>query len=162
MCTFPSHGLGVSKRSGMQEHAGKLRVRVRGQLVRFALYEEEKRLQRCNVDGALRQRRVHQSTVDGRLHVHLQSGQCHTVTETDGYPRPCSYYRRHFRVFIKGWTTVDGGQSPACTKDVDECKENKHTCSTNPPVECRNTRGSFTCGNCPTGDVYTFVLIYTF
>jgi len=51
---------------------------------------------------------------------------------------------------------MDGGQSPACTKDVDECKENKHTCSSNPPVECRNTRGSFTCGNCPTGDVYTF------
>jgi len=52
---------------------------------------------------------------------------------------------------LKGWTTTNSRQHPACTKDVDECKENKHTCSTNPPVECRNTRGSFTCGNCPEG-----------
>ncbi|KAL5234243.1 hypothetical protein ACI65C_001653 [Semiaphis heraclei] len=51
----------------------------------------------------------------------------------------------------QGWTTMDGGQNPACIKDVDECKENKHTCSVNPQVECRNTRGSFTCGNCPAG-----------
>ncbi|XP_050435751.1 cubilin [Adelges cooleyi] len=49
----------------------------------------------------------------------------------------------------QGWTT--DGNNPACTKDVDECKENKHTCSVNPPVDCKNTRGSFTCGNCPRG-----------
>lgn len=50
--------------------------------------------------------------------------------------------------FNKGWMKEGGA---ACTKDVDECKTNQHTCSTNPPVECRNTRGSFTCGNCPAG-----------
>ncbi|VVC39263.1 EGF-like, conserved site,EGF-like calcium-binding domain,CUB domain,EGF domain,EGF-like calcium- [Cinara cedri] len=53
----------------------------------------------------------------------------------------------------QGWTIDDRVSSPACTKDVDECKENRHTCSVNPPVECRNTRGSFTCGNCPDGYV---------
>uniref|UniRef100_A0A2H8TEF1 Cubilin n=1 Tax=Melanaphis sacchari TaxID=742174 RepID=A0A2H8TEF1_9HEMI len=68
------------------------------------------------------------------------NGVCINQPSTIGYTCICN----------QGWTT-DGGQNPACTKDVDECKENKHTCSANPPVECRNTRGSFTCGNCPTG-----------
>ncbi|XP_050535178.1 cubilin [Daktulosphaira vitifoliae] len=49
----------------------------------------------------------------------------------------------------QGWTNELN--IPACTKDVDECKENKHTCSSNPLVECKNTKGSFTCGNCPRG-----------
>lgn len=57
-------------------------------------------------------------------------------------------------VCSQGWTTDGSGTNPACTKDVDECKENKHTCSSNPPVECRNTRGSFTCENCPIGKSY--------
>ncbi|XP_029345463.1 cubilin isoform X3 [Acyrthosiphon pisum] len=69
------------------------------------------------------------------------NGVCINQPSTVGYTCICN----------QGWTNMDGGQNPACTKDVDECKENKHTCSTNPPVECRNTRGSFTCGNCPTG-----------
>ncbi|XP_022177373.1 cubilin-like [Myzus persicae] len=69
------------------------------------------------------------------------NGVCINQPSTVGYTCICN----------QGWTTADGGQSPACTKDVDECKENKHTCSANPPVECRNTRGSFTCGNCPAG-----------
>jgi len=157
MCTIHVHGLRVSKRSGMQEHAWKLPVRMRSEVVRFALYEKEERLQRGNVVGAMRQRRVHQSTVDGRLHVHLQSGQYHAVTRKEECGRLCSYYQLSCNCILslKGWTTTNSRQHPACTKDVDECKENKHTCSTNPLVECRNTRGSFTCGNCPTGNYYT-------
>lgn len=93
MRTFHSHGLGVSKRSGMQEHAGKLRVCVRAELVRFALHEKEERLQRGHVVGTLRERRVHQSTVGRWLHVHLQSGQLHrcTVARTDDCSILCSY-----------------------------------------------------------------------
>ncbi|KAF0762933.1 cubilin, partial [Aphis craccivora] len=68
------------------------------------------------------------------------NGVCINQKSTVGYTCICN----------QGWTT-DGGSNPACTKDIDECKENKHTCSVNPPVECRNTRGSFTCGNCPIG-----------
>ncbi|XP_029345465.1 cubilin isoform X2 [Acyrthosiphon pisum] len=79
---------------------------------------------------------------DGALSSELcGNGVCINQPSTVGYTCICN----------QGWTNMDGGQNPACTKDVDECKENKHTCSTNPPVECRNTRGSFTCGNCPTG-----------
>nr|XP_012218853.1 PREDICTED: cubilin-like [Linepithema humile] len=49
----------------------------------------------------------------------------------------------------QGWES--DGTSPACTKDVDECALNHPPCSVNPPVPCRNTRGSFTCGACPLG-----------
>ncbi|XP_012062648.1 PREDICTED: cubilin [Atta cephalotes] len=49
----------------------------------------------------------------------------------------------------QGWES--DGTSPACTKDVDECAAAHPPCSVNPPVPCRNTRGSFTCGACPHG-----------
>jgi len=39
-----------------------------------------------------------------------------------------------------------------CNVDVDECHaESRAPCSTNPPVQCINTPGSFTCGPCPAG-----------
>ncbi|KAI1888818.1 hypothetical protein AGOR_G00172670 [Albula goreensis] len=41
--------------------------------------------------------------------------------------------------------------NPACTADVDECNLPSKPCSTNPPVECFNTQGSFYCGSCPAG-----------
>jgi hypothetical protein len=49
----------------------------------------------------------------------------------------------------QGWE--NDGANPACTKDVDECAADHPPCSVNPPVPCRNTRGSFTCGACPHG-----------
>lgn len=49
----------------------------------------------------------------------------------------------------QGWES--DGTSPACIKDVDECAADHPPCSVNPPVPCRNTRGSFTCGACPHG-----------
>ncbi|XP_030624670.1 LOW QUALITY PROTEIN: cubilin [Chanos chanos] len=48
-----------------------------------------------------------------------------------------------------GWTSPPG--SAACTADVDECSLANKPCSTNPPVECFNTQGSFYCGPCPAG-----------
>ncbi|VVC39264.1 EGF-like, conserved site,EGF-like calcium-binding domain,CUB domain,EGF domain,EGF-like calcium- [Cinara cedri] len=69
------------------------------------------------------------------------NGVCINQASAIGYTCICN----------QGWTTEDGRINPACTKDVDECKENSHTCSAEPLVECKNTRGSFTCGNCPIG-----------
>ncbi|MEE6466793.1 hypothetical protein FKM82_007054 [Ascaphus truei] len=48
-----------------------------------------------------------------------------------------------------GWMSPSG--SPACTADVDECTLPSPACSQNPPVQCSNTIGSFTCGPCPPG-----------
>ncbi|KAE8596094.1 hypothetical protein XENTR_v10015965 [Xenopus tropicalis] len=48
-----------------------------------------------------------------------------------------------------GWMSPPG--SSACTADVDECALPNPPCSQNPPVQCINTMGSFTCGPCPTG-----------
>ncbi|KAI4871253.1 hypothetical protein NFI96_019773 [Prochilodus magdalenae] len=48
-----------------------------------------------------------------------------------------------------GWMSPPG--SSACTADVDECSLPNKPCSTNPPVECFNTLGSFFCGACPAG-----------
>jgi len=49
-----------------------------------------------------------------------------------------------------GWTKTQDG--PMCNVDVDEChSETRPPCSTNPPVQCINTPGSFTCGPCPAG-----------
>uniref|UniRef100_A0A4W4F6Q8 Cubilin n=1 Tax=Electrophorus electricus TaxID=8005 RepID=A0A4W4F6Q8_ELEEL len=48
-----------------------------------------------------------------------------------------------------GWMSPPG--SSACTADVDECSLPNKPCSTNPPVQCFNTLGSFFCGACPTG-----------
>ncbi|XP_061094184.1 cubilin [Conger conger] len=48
-----------------------------------------------------------------------------------------------------GWASPTG--SPACTQDVDECSLPSKPCSTNPPVQCFNTPGSFYCGSCPLG-----------
>lgn len=62
----------------------------------------------------------------------------------------------YYLISKQGWTK-DPDNNQACTKDVDECKDNSHTCSSNPLVECRNTRGSFTCGSCPEGEVYVNV-----
>ncbi|KAK3572019.1 hypothetical protein QTP86_022249 [Hemibagrus guttatus] len=48
-----------------------------------------------------------------------------------------------------GWMSPPG--SSACTADVDECNLPNKPCSTNPPVQCFNTLGSFFCGSCPAG-----------
>ncbi|KAG8443219.1 hypothetical protein GDO86_011865 [Hymenochirus boettgeri] len=48
-----------------------------------------------------------------------------------------------------GWTSLPG--SPACTADIDECALLNPPCSRNPPVQCINTEGSYTCGSCPAG-----------
>nr|XP_023646366.1 cubilin [Paramormyrops kingsleyae] len=48
-----------------------------------------------------------------------------------------------------GWTSPPG--NPSCTADVDECSLPVQPCSTNPPVACINTPGSFYCGSCPPG-----------
>ncbi|XP_015795561.2 cubilin-like, partial [Tetranychus urticae] len=49
----------------------------------------------------------------------------------------------------QGWTT--DGVSPACRVDVDECASPMPHCSINPPVDCINYPGGFTCGPCPAG-----------
>ncbi|KAJ8389047.1 hypothetical protein AAFF_G00124440 [Aldrovandia affinis] len=48
-----------------------------------------------------------------------------------------------------GWASPPGGS--ACISDVDECNLPNKPCSTNPPVQCFNTLGSFYCGSCPAG-----------
>uniref|UniRef100_A0A8C1I6Q0 Cubilin (intrinsic factor-cobalamin receptor) n=1 Tax=Cyprinus carpio TaxID=7962 RepID=A0A8C1I6Q0_CYPCA len=48
-----------------------------------------------------------------------------------------------------GWMSPAGVS--ACTADVDECSLPNKPCSTNPPVQCFNTLGSFYCGSCPAG-----------
>uniref|UniRef100_A0A3B5AXX3 Cubilin n=1 Tax=Stegastes partitus TaxID=144197 RepID=A0A3B5AXX3_9TELE len=48
-----------------------------------------------------------------------------------------------------GWEAA--ADSPACVADVNECNLPNKPCSTNPPVSCYNTDGSFYCGACPSG-----------
>ncbi|XP_063003684.1 cubilin [Elgaria multicarinata webbii] len=48
-----------------------------------------------------------------------------------------------------GWMSPPG--SPACSADIDECTLPKPPCSLNPPVQCYNTPGSYSCGPCPSG-----------
>ncbi|CAL1576609.1 unnamed protein product [Knipowitschia caucasica] len=48
-----------------------------------------------------------------------------------------------------GWDSPAG--NPACVSDVDECSLPNKPCSSNPPVDCFNTPGSFYCGGCPPG-----------
>ncbi|XP_040403063.1 cubilin [Cygnus olor] len=48
-----------------------------------------------------------------------------------------------------GWMSPPG--SPACSADIDECSLPNPPCSQNPPVQCHNTLGSYSCGPCPTG-----------
>uniref|UniRef100_A0A8B9TLQ1 Cubilin n=1 Tax=Anas platyrhynchos TaxID=8839 RepID=A0A8B9TLQ1_ANAPL len=48
-----------------------------------------------------------------------------------------------------GWMSPPG--SPACSADIDECSLPSPPCSQNPPVQCHNTLGSYSCGPCPTG-----------
>ncbi|KAM4705286.1 LOW QUALITY PROTEIN: cubilin [Rhinophrynus dorsalis] len=48
-----------------------------------------------------------------------------------------------------GWMSLPGSSS--CTADIDECSLPSPPCSQNPPVQCLNTIGSFTCGPCPAG-----------
>ncbi|XP_066579431.1 cubilin [Amia ocellicauda] len=48
-----------------------------------------------------------------------------------------------------GWMSPPG--NPACIADIDECNLPQKPCSTNPPVECFNTMGSYYCGGCPSG-----------
>ncbi|KAK7881367.1 hypothetical protein WMY93_029776 [Mugilogobius chulae] len=48
-----------------------------------------------------------------------------------------------------GWNAPAG--NPACVEDVNECNLPNKPCSTNPPVDCFNTQGSFYCGACPAG-----------
>ncbi|XP_068604308.1 cubilin [Brachionichthys hirsutus] len=48
-----------------------------------------------------------------------------------------------------GWEA--SAVNPACVADVNECNLPNKPCSTNPPVPCYNTQGSFYCGGCPAG-----------
>ncbi|XP_069815839.1 cubilin [Dendropsophus ebraccatus] len=48
-----------------------------------------------------------------------------------------------------GWTTANGSSS--CSQDIDECSLLSPPCSQNPPVQCYNSMGSFSCGACPAG-----------
>uniref|UniRef100_A0A671XF39 Cubilin n=1 Tax=Sparus aurata TaxID=8175 RepID=A0A671XF39_SPAAU len=48
-----------------------------------------------------------------------------------------------------GWEAPAG--NPSCVADVNECNLQNKPCSTNPPVPCYNTQGSFYCGACPAG-----------
>nr|XP_033495310.1 cubilin [Epinephelus lanceolatus] len=48
-----------------------------------------------------------------------------------------------------GWEAPAG--NPSCVADVNECNLPNKPCSTNPPVPCYNTQGSFYCGPCPAG-----------
>ncbi|KAF7648099.1 hypothetical protein LDENG_00162070 [Lucifuga dentata] len=48
-----------------------------------------------------------------------------------------------------GWEAPPG--NAACVADVNECNVPTKPCSTNPPVPCYNTQGSFYCGACPAG-----------
>ncbi|KAM4718445.1 cubilin [Anableps anableps] len=48
-----------------------------------------------------------------------------------------------------GWEAPAG--NPACVSDVNECNLLTKPCSSNPPVPCYNTQGSFYCGACPAG-----------
>ncbi|XP_053215446.1 cubilin [Podarcis raffonei] len=48
-----------------------------------------------------------------------------------------------------GWMAPPG--SPACTADIDECSLPKPPCSLDPPVQCQNNPGSYSCGPCPSG-----------
>lgn len=52
------------------------------------------------------------------------------------------------RLLQSGWTNMSA-TDPSCTKDVDECVNSP--CSSNPPVLCTNTPGSYACGACPSG-----------
>ncbi|XP_028288640.1 cubilin [Parambassis ranga] len=49
----------------------------------------------------------------------------------------------------EGWEAPAG--NPSCVADVNECNLPNKPCSTNPPVACYNTQGSFYCGACPAG-----------
>ncbi|CAH2282322.1 cubilin [Pelobates cultripes] len=46
-----------------------------------------------------------------------------------------------------GWMSPPG--SSVCSADINECLLPNPPCSQNPPVQCFNTPGSFTCGTCP-------------
>ncbi|CAL8311895.1 unnamed protein product [Merluccius merluccius] len=48
-----------------------------------------------------------------------------------------------------GWQAPAG--NAACVEDINECTLATEPCSTNPPVPCYNTQGSFYCGGCPAG-----------
>ncbi|CAH2295941.1 cubilin, partial [Pelobates cultripes] len=48
-----------------------------------------------------------------------------------------------------GWMSPPG--SSVCSADINECLLPNSPCSQNPPVQCFNTPGSFTCGTCPEG-----------
>ncbi|XP_078278371.1 cubilin [Rhinoraja longicauda] len=48
-----------------------------------------------------------------------------------------------------GWSQPSIGS--ACSSDIDECSLPVQPCSTNPPVSCLNSPGSYSCENCPAG-----------
>ncbi|XP_059613843.1 cubilin homolog [Phlebotomus argentipes] len=49
----------------------------------------------------------------------------------------------------QGWIT--NNVTVVCSTDVDECRSSVSHCSRDPPVQCINTPGSYTCGPCPVG-----------
>ena len=63
----------------------------------------------------------------------------------------CTHTQSNYECFCDaGWTK--GPDGIMCNVDVDECRADARSqCSTNPPVQCINTPGSFTCGHCPAG-----------
>ncbi|XP_048417522.2 cubilin isoform X2 [Stegostoma tigrinum] len=48
-----------------------------------------------------------------------------------------------------GWTHAPTNSS--CSSDIDECHLPVYPCSTNPPVKCTNSLGSYHCEACPAG-----------
>nr|XP_039268068.1 cubilin-like [Styela clava] len=63
-------------------------------------------------------------------------------------PRDDPNVPKYTCVCENGWQSVSD-TNPECSKDVDECLNSP--CSSNPSVQCYNTQGSYTCGNCPNG-----------
>ncbi|GAB0086814.1 Cubilin [Sergentomyia squamirostris] len=66
-------------------------------------------------------------------------GVCVQTSDPAGYKCICE----------QGWIT--NGVTPVCSTDVDECSSKIPHCSQDPPVQCINTPGSYTCGSCPAG-----------
>ncbi|XP_076437271.1 cubilin-like isoform X2 [Babylonia areolata] len=60
--------------------------------------------------------------------------------------------RANYRCICEsGWTQSNTSSDPACDVDINECQTSSTHCSSDPPVQCINLPGSFTCGACPPG-----------
>ena len=110
------------------------------QLLWRPLHAEFQRLQLGNVARTLRPRSLR--VPKQRIHLHLRPSMTNHLSAAGQLKM--SLFNE-----LQGWTKGPG--SPACSVDVDECSGNNPPCSRNPPVQCINTPGGFTCGSCPAG-----------